>query len=83
MGRVHEDHENTQPGDTDPASAAETPGAPAPRTGDPRVDEVLRSLEDLEQRPLTEHVGVFESAHERLRAVLSEAGDPAPGPDRG
>lgn len=44
-------------------------------TGHPAVDEVLRSLEDLESRPVDEHVGVFEQAHESLREALSSAGD--------
>jgi hypothetical protein len=39
-------------------------------TGDPRVDEVLESLADLEDLPVGEHAPVFERAHERLRAAL-------------
>jgi hypothetical protein len=40
------------------------------RTGDPRVDEVLASLEGLEERPVGEHAEVFSQAHEQLRAAL-------------
>ena len=43
--------------------------------GHPVVDEVLASVDDLEGRPVDEHVAVFEAAHERLRAALSDAGD--------
>jgi hypothetical protein len=44
-------------------------------TGHPAVDEVLRSLDDLESRPVDEHVAAFEEAHDRLRRALSSAGD--------
>ena len=47
-------------------------------TGDPRVDEVLASMDALHQLPVGEHAGVFESAHERLRAAL----EPDHQPDR-
>lgn len=46
----------------------------APETGNPAVDEVLRSLRDLPDRPVDEHVGVFEQAHETLRRTLNDAG---------
>jgi len=42
-------------------------------TGHPAVDEVLRSMERLDDRPLSEHVAAFEDAHEALRRSL--AGD--------
>ena len=45
-------------------------------TGHPAVDEVLRSMDRLEDRPLEEHVAVFEEAHERLRRTLAGP-DPA------
>jgi hypothetical protein len=45
------------------------PGS-ALRTGDARVDGVLDSLADLDDLPVREHAGVFEGAHERLRAAL-------------
>jgi hypothetical protein len=51
----------------------ETP-APA-ATGHPAVDEVLRSLDALEGRPVDEHVAAFEQAHGSLRRALSDAGD--------
>lgn len=45
------------------------------RTGVPRVDEVLAAVEELEERPIEEHVGVFETAHTQLRRALDA--DPA------
>jgi hypothetical protein len=55
------------------------------RTGIASVDQVLDSLAALDQAPLSEHVAVFESAHDRLLAALAaDPGDaratpPAPG----
>lgn len=40
------------------------------RTGLARVDAVIGTVEGLEGRPLEEHVGVFERAHEQLRSAL-------------
>jgi hypothetical protein len=48
-------------------------------TGLDAVDGVLDSLETLEGRPVDEHVSVFESAHETLRAALANAGGPTAG----
>ena len=45
------------------------------RTGDEEVDGVLASVEDLDDRPVDEHVGVFENAHERLRRALDSSPD--------
>lgn len=50
----------------------------AVETGVPGVDEVLRSLDTLAQRPVDEHVEVFERAHEQLRRSLdADPADPA------
>lgn len=47
------------------------------RTGVEGVDAVIAAVEGLEDRPLEEHVRVFESAHEELRRALdSQAGQP-------
>ncbi len=64
---------------------AEQGGHPVPRAGDvargyeptgnPTVDSVLESLERLDNAPVDEHVGVFESAHEKLRGALADAGN--------
>jgi len=40
------------------------------RTGLDNVDTVIAAVEGLEERPLEEHVGVFETAHELLRRAL-------------
>ncbi|NUR09958.1 MAG: hypothetical protein HOQ22_16065 [Nocardioidaceae bacterium] len=48
---------------------------PAESTGHPAVDEVVASLDGLGDRPVEEHVAVFESAHDRLRGALADAGD--------
>jgi hypothetical protein len=42
------------------------------RTGVPAVDEVITAVEQLEDRPIEEHVGVFETAHEQLRRALDD-----------
>ena len=52
-------------------------GSVPERTGHPAVDEVLASLAGLEERPVAEHVAVFEAAHDRLRAALADAGGTA------
>jgi hypothetical protein len=39
-------------------------------TGVAEVDAVLSSLDGLADSPVSEHVAVFESAHERLRRAL-------------
>ncbi len=46
--------------------------APEP-TGDSRVDDVVGSLDRLDDLPVGEHVAVFESAHDALRGALTDA----------
>ena len=58
-----------------PDLSAAAPGT-TPRTGNPVVDSVLDSLEELDQLPPSEHAALFEAAHDRLRATLTDAGDP-------
>ena len=60
----------------EPDLAASSSQATSERTGNPVVDSVLDSLRDLENLPVSEHVAVFEAAHDRLRSALSDAGDP-------
>jgi len=45
------------------------------RTGVEEVDDVLASVEGLEETPVDEHVAVFENAHERLRGALDAGPD--------
>jgi hypothetical protein len=69
----------------------ETAAEPEPervRTGVERVDEVIRAVEELEERPIEEHVGVFEAAHSQLRRALDhqdedDAVDPEGGEQAG
>lgn len=59
----------------EPAEGAELPEAGDPvRTGVADVDAVLEAVEELEGRPLEEHVAVFEDAHGRLRRALDDPG---------
>ncbi|GAA4718542.1 hypothetical protein [Nocardioides conyzicola] len=46
------------------------------RTGVDSVDDVIRAVEELEERPLEEHVGVFEAAHTELRRALDHTESP-------
>ncbi|HQR27283.1 MAG TPA: hypothetical protein PLP61_09615 [Nocardioides sp.] len=52
---------------------------PALRTGNLRVDAVLDSLAGLDGQPLSEHVTVFERAHEQLRVALEAQPEAQPG----
>jgi hypothetical protein len=47
------------------------------RTGMADIDEVIAAVEELEDRPIEEHVGVYETAHDRLRRALDRPSDPA------
>lgn len=67
-----EDHAPEEPQEASEPSSESSVGAIAP-TGHPAVDEVLRSLQDLADKPVDEHVAVFESAHEQLRRALNDA----------
>ena len=60
-------------------------GAAAPeqvRTGVDSVDAEIAAVEELEERPIEEHVGVFETAQEQLRRALDtqQPTPPAPQP---
>lgn len=65
--------------DSDPVRGSQV-AQPDDSTGHETVDAVVRSLDDLDDRPVQEHVTVFESAHERLRGALADAGDRPAGP---
>jgi hypothetical protein len=53
---------------------------PLQDTGHPRVDEVLRSLAQLDDRPVAEHVAVYEVAHRVLHEALTAPEPLAPEP---
>jgi hypothetical protein len=48
---------------------------PAAPTGHPGVDDVIASLDRLDELPVSEHVAVFEAAHAGLRDALARAAD--------
>ncbi|WP_372727887.1 hypothetical protein [Nocardioides sp.] len=68
---------NDQPDVDDWIDPADDPVTESVRTGVEGVDAVLEAVEQLDERPLEEHVGVFETAHEQLRRALDNppAGD--------
>jgi hypothetical protein len=56
-----------------PAPAADSPARPGPAPAvdaTAPADERSEGFEDLEQRPVAEHVGVFEAEHARLQREL-------------
>jgi hypothetical protein len=71
MDDQHLDEQTTSgalDGTVDPVAV--DPGAGDGTTGTGEVDAVLASLDTLPERPVAEHVAVFEQAHERLRRAL-------------
>lgn len=63
----------TEPPEQPTGDEEPEPGTPERvRTGVHRVDEVIRAVEELEERPIEEHVGVFESAQVQLRRALDD-----------
>ena len=69
-----------QPSPAQPeSSAGPTPAAPPTSTAAPTaiapgdaVTTLLAGLDELDRRPLTEHVEVYEQVHGRLQAALRE-----------
>ncbi len=43
-----------------------------PQTGDPRVDDALARLHELEQLPVEEHLPVYRDVHRRLHETLAD-----------
>jgi hypothetical protein len=61
--------------DTSPAATPDdTASEKSAETGNPDVDAVLASLEQLDDAAVADHVAIFEAAHEGLQAALSDAG---------
>lgn len=48
-------------------------------TGNTVVDEVVASLEQVEDAPVSERVAAFEAAQEKLRGALADADNDKPG----
>lgn len=63
---MDQQHHDQQHHDQQQHDAQDPEGA----TGVAEVDAVLSSLDGLADSPVSEHVAVFESAHERLRRAL-------------
>jgi hypothetical protein len=86
----HDDERPTETVDTASEGTDETfseadvaaPEETAGLTGNARVDEAVRSVLEVGDRPVEEHVEVFEQAHSAMRGALNDAaaGRPAPGP---
>ena len=53
-----------------PLDTVASDGWEAPSTGVAAVDAVLASVHALDDRPVAEHVAVFEQAHDQLRRAL-------------
>ncbi|GGO92103.1 hypothetical protein GCM10011584_27750 [Nocardioides phosphati] len=60
--------------DFDRAAEQATPAS----TGNTAVDGVISSLAGLAEVPVSEHVAIFESAHEQLRGALDAPAGPKP-----
>ena len=65
--------------DESSASTSQPPHAdvdwsPMPTTGNEQVDAVLSSVDSTSEKPVDEHVAVFERAHEDLRRALDDSG---------
>lgn len=43
-----------------------------PGAGDPRVDDALSRLDELDALPVPDHVDVYADIHRRLEAVLAD-----------
>jgi hypothetical protein len=52
---------------------SEPVGEGTPDVADPRVADALRRLEELADRPTSEHVEVYEDVHRTLQDVLADA----------
>jgi hypothetical protein len=56
----------------EPASDVEAIRKPVPTTSDPRVDDALSRLVEVDTLPLTEQVEVYTDIHRRLAGVLAD-----------
>ena len=59
----------------DEAGQGAAPSAAQVRTGDAAVDSALTRLADLADRPVREHVAIFEQVHGALADRLAESRD--------
>ena len=52
----------------EPPTRPDRPGT----TGDPRVDDAIARLDDLDGSPTSEHVEIVDDVHRRLQSALSD-----------
>ena len=65
-------------GEATPGAASQGPDQPSAstqRTGLPAADRVLEAVAGLDDRPVDDHVAVFEQAHDQLRRALDARPD--------
>lgn len=58
------------PAEAGPDGQLELPALP--QTGDPRVDDALARLHELEALPVEEHLPVYRDVHRRLHETLAD-----------
>lgn len=75
MNEFADEVEQPRPAAPEDGATHTTPAPTWEPTGHPGVDEVLASLDPLTTMPVSEHVAVFEAAHDRLRSALADAGE--------
>jgi hypothetical protein len=72
---MDQQHPETPDAGPDDSADAGRDAATVEHTGMAEVDAVLASLDGLADRPVAEHVAVFEQAHDRLRRALDAPSD--------
>lgn len=65
--------------ETVPEEAADAVEETVGLTGNAQVDDAVRGVRELGERPVEEHVEVFEQAHSALRGALNDAAAGRPG----
>lgn len=63
----------------DSTDAAPEPADEPTRTGVERVDAVVDAVSGLAERPVDEHVAVYEEAHDELRRTLDSPSEESDG----
>ena len=72
---MDQQHPETPDAGPDDSAYSGRDEATVEHTGMAEVDAVLASLDGLADRPVAEHVAVFEQAHDRLRRALDAPSD--------
>jgi len=72
------DDRDARSADDGPEEDVRLPPSEPLETGIPEVDRVVASVDQLDGRPLEEHLAEFERAHQALRSALdADPGEPA------